>query len=282
MHAPLLPSTRFAGPLSVSDVPVTLTGSVVIAVPAFAVTVIVRLVGSVPAFNVALAKPLASVTAWVTVSTPDVTANVTVTPARAVLFASRSSAVMLADFDPSKGICGLSVWRLTVCWIATTPTVVLPLTLPVVAVIVRLVPAAALMLVSVAVALPLVSVVPLVTVIAPPAELANVTVTPLTPALFASSAVAVIVDDVLPSAATVAGDAFTVTDATPLPPPPPPLWPVSVSDEPPPQPASSTLEAISAPRLFQKFIRPPNIRSLPLLPRRSVSTGCFPRAESSA
>ncbi|HME38597.1 MAG TPA: hypothetical protein VKG63_06520 [Steroidobacteraceae bacterium] len=80
------------------------------------------------------------------------------------------------------------------------------------------------------------------TATAPPVELLNVTVAPATPALLASSAVAVMFDDVLPSTAMVAGLAATDTFATLVGVPPPgfPGVPVSVP-EPPPQPAKSAV-----------------------------------------
>jgi hypothetical protein len=110
-----------------------------------------------------------------------------------------------------------------------------------------LVPAAALAFDNVAVALPDASVVPVTTATAPPAELLNVTAAPETPALFASSAVAVMLDVVLPSAAIVEGLAATDTFETVVPPVDPPVVGVPMMVlEPPPQAVIITDAVIQA------------------------------------
>jgi hypothetical protein len=99
---------------------------------------------------------------------------------------------------------------------------------------------------NVAVALPLASVVPDTTATAPPAELLNVTVAPDTPALLASSAVAVILDVVLPSAAIVEGLAATVTVETAAVVPPPVVGVPMMVLDPPLQAASKAATLIQA------------------------------------
>ena len=90
-----------------NPVPMTLTGIVAVVLPTLAVTVIVRLVGSPASVSVAVAAPFASVTPpLVTVSPPDVEVNCTVAPLTKLLLASRTSAVIVAGFEPSEGICG--------------------------------------------------------------------------------------------------------------------------------------------------------------------------------
>jgi hypothetical protein len=59
---------------------------------------------------------LASVTALLTASPPDDAENVTVTPGRKLLLASRTNAVMVAFEEPLDGICG----RLVIADMAAT------------------------------------------------------------------------------------------------------------------------------------------------------------------
>ena len=84
------------------------TGMMIFALlaPTVAVTVILRLVGSPAAESVAMAAPVASVVACVTVMPPDVAAKPTVTPLTKLLLLLRTRTVMVAAFELSDGICG--------------------------------------------------------------------------------------------------------------------------------------------------------------------------------
>jgi hypothetical protein len=72
--------------------------------PAAAVTTIVRSVESPAVLSVAVALPLLSVVASVTATPPEVAVNVTGTPAIRLLPGSRTSAVIVADAEPSAGM----------------------------------------------------------------------------------------------------------------------------------------------------------------------------------
>ncbi len=206
-------NTSVADPPTVIAVPVTLTGTVTLLLPAVAVTVIVRSVGSPAALKVAVAAPVASVVAWVTARPPEVAAKPTVTPETNWFWALRTNAVMVALLLPSEGICGALVTTVIVCAAVPTVTVTLPDAVPEVAVTVMAVPDVADPAVRVAVAVPLALVVAEVTA-RPPALAPNATVTPETRLLFLSFAVAVMVALVLPSAAIVAVLDVTVMEAT--------------------------------------------------------------------
>jgi hypothetical protein len=84
--------------------------------PEVAVTVIVRFWELVPALNVAIAVPVASVVACVTVSAPEFAVKLTVAPGTTLLFASTSNALMVAGEAPAaEGICGTLVLSVRVC-----------------------------------------------------------------------------------------------------------------------------------------------------------------------
>ena len=87
---PALPRIRLAGPLSVAVVPTTPTMIVDDCVPAVAVTVMERSVGSPAVPRVAVASPLAPVVAVVTAKPPEVAPKVTGTPVMKLLPASRT------------------------------------------------------------------------------------------------------------------------------------------------------------------------------------------------
>ena len=82
VYVPELANIKLGGPVRFSFVPVTSTGTVAVALPAVAVTVIFRFVGSPAALSVAVAAPLASVVPCVTVKPPESDVNVTKTPVR--------------------------------------------------------------------------------------------------------------------------------------------------------------------------------------------------------
>src|ERR1700728_1412540 len=125
VYVPILPRIRLAGPLSVADVPTTPTSIVADFVPAEAVTVIERSVGSPAVPSVAVPSPFVPVVAVVTARPPEVALKVTGTPVRKLLSASRTKAVMVALAELLEGIWG----RLVVILIADTAGVVAPLLL---------------------------------------------------------------------------------------------------------------------------------------------------------
>ena len=90
------------------------------------------------------------------------------TPASRLLFASLTSAEMVAAVELSDGIVGEFVRRVRVFLVLATVMAVFPETVPLVAVTVMVAPAAAVPTASVAFAVPVASVVPWVAVTAPP------------------------------------------------------------------------------------------------------------------
>src|SRR5712671_643912 len=156
------------------------------------------------------------------VRAPEVELKFTVTPVTTLLFASRTSAVRVADLEPSEGICGRLVIRLMVCCVFTTMTAALAEIVPAVAVTVIEVPAAAPLATSVAVATPLALVTACVTTRLPAVE-EKVMVTPLTALLLASlaSAERLAIDE--PSDGIETTSDVSCTVATEVPPPPPVL-----------------------------------------------------------
>lgn len=90
VYVPVLPRIRLEGPVSVAVVPTTPTVIVADCVPAVAVTVIERLVGSPAVPSVAIASPLAPVVAVVTAIPPEVALKPTGTPVRKLFPASRT------------------------------------------------------------------------------------------------------------------------------------------------------------------------------------------------
>ena len=178
--------------MSVNCVPVTVTATVALEVPAEAVTVMVRLLWSPAVVSVAAAWPLLSLVpavtpVWVVVGAipPELAEKDTATPGSSLLLASRTTAVMVALVAPLDGICGALVVNPIVTWLDTTETVAVLDTEPDVAVIVIVVPAVTPDPDKVAVICPLAFVV----AVAPervPALAANVTGTLASALLFAS------------------------------------------------------------------------------------------------
>jgi hypothetical protein len=173
-----------------------------------------------------------------------------------LLLASRTYAVIVAVFDPSEGIDGKLVSRVRVFCVLATITVVLPVTVPLVAVTVMVDPGVAVPEASVAVAVPVESVVPVVVVIFP--ELAaNVTATPLTAALLEFLATTLIVAELEPSEGMVAVLVVTVRLATvevvPVVPVPELLPPAVAKVEPPPHAASDNV-ATPKTKIEAKFL----------------------------
>jgi hypothetical protein len=221
-----------------------------VAVPAFAVTVIERELGSFGVVSTAVAAPVVSVTPCVTAKPPESAVNATVTPETKLLLASRTNAVMVAGAELSDGSCGALVCRATVCLESVTVTVVWPVTLPLVAVTVMVAPAAALPARRVAVTVPVASVVDDPAGMLPELALKPM-VAPVTAALFASFATTVMVALADPSDGIVAVLVVTVREVTVvvvvLPPPPPVLSPVEAPwKASPPQAASSIVTAARA------------------------------------
>jgi hypothetical protein len=169
-------------------------------------------------FKVAVAWPLESVVLGEPDTTPLFGEKLTDTPGTAWFCASSTNAVMVAGLLPSDGICGALVMSEMLCWIAATVTTALAEALPLEAVTVIAVPAVAVPAVRVALATPELLVVADVTT-SVPAVAVKTTAAPGTAVFPALNTVAVIVADVLPSAAIVDELVVTVIEATSEPPP---------------------------------------------------------------
>ena len=257
-----------AGPASDSVVPVTLTVSVPVAVPAAAFTVIVRLLWSPGVVTVACANPFASVVPAGTVLPTEVTTGATApeltwkdtgTPASRLLFESFTIAEIVAPAELSDGICGEFVSKVKVFWALEIVTFAVPDALPFAAVTVIVVPAAAVPAASVAFAVPVVSVVACVAVMVP-ALAVNAIVTPLTTAALASCATTVMSAELEPSEGMDAVLLVTVRLATvavvvPVPVVPvPELLPPAVAKVEPPPHAASDNAATPKTKIEAKFL----------------------------
>jgi hypothetical protein len=110
-------------------VPTTPIGTDADIVPAVAVTVMVRLLGSPAVFSIAVAWPLALVTAVVTASPPDVELKTTGIPVRKLLSASRTKAVIVALAELLDGIWGRLVTTEIAATVAVVPLLLLLLLL---------------------------------------------------------------------------------------------------------------------------------------------------------
>jgi hypothetical protein len=124
-----------------------------------------------------------------------------------------TSALIVAPFEPSEGICVALVVSATASWVLTTATVTLPEAPVARAVTVMLVPDATPFAVKVASACPFASVTAWV-MLTPPALEVKATVTPLMKLLLPSLATAVMVALVVPSEDTWGELVLTVMDAT--------------------------------------------------------------------
>ena len=186
-----MPEISVLGPARFRVVPITLTAICAVLLPAVAVTVITRSVGSPAVTNWIVAAPLLPVTAGlVPDKPPEVAEKFTETAGSSWLLAPRTSAVMVAGCEPLDGICGSLVVKVMVCCALITWTTIVPSMPPEAAVTVIFVPEATPLPDTVALATPLASVVPETTT-TEPAEAEKATVTPLTALRLAFSAVAV-------------------------------------------------------------------------------------------
>jgi len=94
------PNTSVLAPLTLSVVPLTCTVLVLLNVPAVAVNIIVRFVGSPPVVRKAVAVPVIPVVPLVTWIPPELATKFTAIPLRTLFDAFRTSAVSVAASEP--------------------------------------------------------------------------------------------------------------------------------------------------------------------------------------